>query len=156
MDMPPELATQLHTLTQQLHNHQQVLSQLTHNTHNLYNITDHQQTHLLHNTQANINMMHQLESTQQHMFSTSISISHNKARNYTQFQEIITQNQGTHPTFSTIIHNTKPQYHYYKDKNLHLFYQDPSNAITQLKKLQQDLPTPPFNITKTVTPLLQQ
>eukprot|EP00973_Karenia_brevis_P014355 1954815-Karenia_brevis.AAC.1 len=101
-------------------------------------------------------MMHQLESTQQHMLSTSISITHSKAKNYTQFHGIITQDQGSNPTFHTIIHNTKPQYHYYKDKQLNLFYQDPSNAITQLKKLQQDLPTPPFNITKTVTPLLQQ
>eukprot|EP00973_Karenia_brevis_P004602 629723-Karenia_brevis.AAC.1 len=94
-------------------------------------------------------MMQQLENTQQHMFSTSISITHNKAKNYTQFHDIINQNQGSNPTYHTSIHNTQPQYHHFKDKQLNLFYQDPGNAITQLKKLQQDLPTPPFNITKT-------
>eukprot|EP00973_Karenia_brevis_P091323 12406928-Karenia_brevis.AAC.1 len=68
-------------------------------------------------------MFHLIPDTQQHVFTSSIRITHTKSKNYSQLS---TNTTG----YTKTISGTKPTHQYYHNKQLYLFYTSPNVAHT--------------------------
>eukprot|EP00973_Karenia_brevis_P095545 12427892-Karenia_brevis.AAC.1 len=135
----------LYSLTQHLNTtvqqQGQTISQLTHNTHNLYNVSaqHHSTLEQLH-TKTN-KIIQQLAISQEHQYSNSLSIRHYDSPNYTKFRE-------NNSNLLNLIQDTRPLHQHFSNKQLFVYYNSPDTALQHLKALRTKLP-PKTSIART-------